>query len=47
MFWLNAAETWIDIRSVIADKVIRQLFSNQSCNRTSHCQSHGKILAAV
>ena len=48
MFWLNAAETWIDIRSVIADKVIgySSLVTNR-CHRMSLCWSHGKILTAV
>ena len=48
MFWLNAAETWIDIRSVIADKVTgySYLLTNR-CHRTSQCHSYGNILTAV
>lgn len=32
IYWNNAAETWIDIRSTTADKVIRQRSYSERCS---------------
>lgn len=34
IYWNNAAETWIDIRSTTADKVIRQNSYSTSCSKS-------------